>query len=62
MAVTVLEENGGGEVCLTEVQVIDCDSFFRRCWILPHTLPHIKIRVTVGISRSGLDLIAGGGA
>jgi hypothetical protein len=29
---------------------------------LPHILPHIKIRVTVDVSPSDLDLIKGGGA
>ena len=29
---------------------------------IPHILPHIKIRVTEGVSTSGLDLVRGGGA
>jgi hypothetical protein len=53
--------NSGGEVCLTEVQAIDYDSFFWLHKILPHILPHIKIRVTAGIYLSDLDFIEGGG-
>lgn len=37
-------------VCLTQIQIIDYDSFFRLQNILPHILPHIKIRVTVVVS------------
>ena len=29
--------------------------------ILPHSLPHIKIRVTVDVSQSGLDMVKGVG-
>ena len=53
--------NGGETVCLTQIQVIDYDSFFRLQSILPHILPHIKIRVTDGVSPSALDWIKGGG-
>ena len=56
------KENGGETVCLTQIQVIDYDSFFWLHSILPHILPHIKIRVTEGISLSDLDFIEGGGA
>ena len=52
--------NGGETVCLTQIQVIDYDSFFRLHSILPHILPHIEIRVTAGVSCSILDWIAGG--
>jgi len=44
-------------VCLTQIQVIDYDSFF---W-LQRILPHIKIRVTEGVSALALDLIIGSG-
>jgi|GEM_PF-6079697 len=44
------KENGGEGVCLTQIQIIDYDSFFRLQNILPHILPHIKIRVTVVVS------------
>ena len=54
---------GGGEtVCLTQIQVVDYDSFFGLHSILPHILPHIKIRVTEGVSLSALDFVEGGGA
>ena len=43
------------------IQAIDNDSFFRLCSILPHILPHIKIRVTEDVSLSALDFIEGGG-
>jgi hypothetical protein len=55
-------EYGGWGVCLTQIQIIDYDSFFRLQNILPHILPHIKIRVTGAVSQSDLDLIEGGGA
>ena len=58
----LLRECGGGTVCLTQIQAIDYDSFSRLQVILPHISPHIKIRVTVDVSESGLDLIIGGGA
>ena len=45
-------------VCLTQIQAIDYDSF---SW-LQVILPHIKIRVTVDVSQSDLDLARGGGA
>ena len=48
-------------VCLTQIQAIDYDSFSWLQVILPHISPHIKIRVTVDVSESGLDLIIGGG-
>ena len=58
-------------VCLPQIQIIDFDSFFPQCRILPHNLPHIKIRVTVvretrtgvtvGVSLSDLDFIEGVG-
>ena len=54
------KEIGGETVCLTQIQIIDYDSFFRLQNILPHILPHIKIRVTEDISLSALDLIKGG--
>jgi hypothetical protein len=40
---------------------VDYDSFFWLHSILPHILPHIKIRVTDGVSPSALDWIKGGG-
>ena len=43
-------ENGGEGVCRMQIQVIDNDSFSWLCRILPHILPHIKIRVTEGVS------------
>ena len=49
-----VEENGGETVCLTQIQVIDYDSFFGLHRILPHILPHIKIGVTEGVFLSGL--------
>ena len=49
-------------VCLTQIQAIDYDSFSWLQVILPHISPHIKIRVTVDVSESDLDLIRGGGA
>ena len=54
--------NGGETVCLTQIQVVDYDSFFGLHRILPHILPHIKIRVTEAVPTSGLDLVRGGGA
>ena len=45
-------------VCLTQIQVIDYDSFF---W-LQTNLPHIKSRVTAAVSLSTLDFIKGGGS
>ena len=54
--------NGGETVCLTQIQVVDYDSFFGLHRILPHILPHIKIRVTGAVSLSDLDFIEGGGA
>ena len=54
--------NGGETVCLTQIQVVDYDSFFGLHRILPHILPHIKIRVTEAVFLSGLDFIEGGGA
>jgi hypothetical protein len=44
-------------VCLTQIQVVDYDSFFGLHRILPHILPHIKIRVTEGVSKSDLDFV-----
>ena len=44
-------------MCLTQIQVIDYDSFF---W-LQRILPHIKIRVTEGVFALALELIIGGG-
>ena len=41
--------NGGETVCLTQMQVIDYDSFFWLHRILPHILPHIKIKVPVAL-------------
>jgi hypothetical protein len=55
------KENGGEGVCQMRIQAIDYDSFFWLHRILPHILPHIKIRVTVDVSQSNLDLIIGGG-
>ena len=43
------------------IQAIDNVSFFWFCRILLHILPRQKIRVTVDVSESGLDLIRGGG-
>ena len=54
--------SGGGTVCLTEVQAIDYESFFWLHRILPHILPHIKIRVTEAVATSVLDFIEGVGA
>lgn len=54
--------DGGEGVCQMRIQAIDNDSFFWLCRILPHILPHIKIRVTAGVSQSDLDLVKGGGA
>jgi hypothetical protein len=56
------KENGGEGVCRMQIQAIDNDSFFWLCRVLPHILPHIKIRVTVDVSQSDLDLVRGGGA
>jgi hypothetical protein len=53
----LLRECGGGTVCLTEVQAIDYDSFFRLQVILPHISPHIKIRVTEVASLSDLEVV-----
>ena len=39
--------NGGETVCLTQIQVIDHDSFFPERRILPHILPRIKIRLAL---------------
>ena len=49
--------NGGETVCLTQIQVIDYDSLFRRQIVLPNILPHIKIRIAEGVSLSTLDYI-----
>ena len=46
-------------VCLMQIQIIDYDLFSRRQIVLPHILPHIKIRVTEGVFLSALDLIRG---
>jgi hypothetical protein len=51
------KENGGEGVCLTQIQIIDYDSFFRLQNILPHILPHIKIRVTDVASLSDLEVV-----
>jgi hypothetical protein len=56
------KENGGEGVCRMQIQAIDNDSFFWLGRVLPHILPHIKIRVTVDVSQSDLDLVRGGGA
>ena len=53
---------GGETVCFMQIQAIDYDSFFWLQIILPHILPHIKLRVTEGISKSDLDLVRRGGA
>jgi len=45
-----------------QIQAIDNDSFFWLCRILPHILPHIKIRVTEASFLSALDFVEGGGA
>ena len=55
------KENGGEGVCQMRIQAIDNDSFFWSHRILPHILPHIKIRVTVDVSQSDSDLVRGGG-
>ena len=60
--VILVKVNGGETVCLRQIQVIDYDSFFLLRRILPHLLPHIKIRVTEGVSASALDLIIGSGS
>ena len=57
-----VELNGGETVCLTQIQVVDYDSFFGLHRILPHILPHIKISVTECVFLSALDFIEGGGA
>jgi len=44
------KENGGEGVCLTQIQIIDYDSFVWWQKIVPHIVPHIKIRVTVVVS------------
>jgi hypothetical protein len=54
--------NGGETVCLTQIQVIDYDSFFWLHRIVPHILPHIKLRFTEYVLPSALDLIIGDGA
>ena len=48
-------------VCLTQIQAVDYELFFCLHSILLHILPHIKIRVTDGVSPSALDWIKGGG-
>jgi hypothetical protein len=56
------KENGGEGVCLPQIQAIDYDSFFRLQVILPHSPPHIKIRVTEASFLPALDFVEGGGA
>ena len=56
------KENGGEVVCFPQTQIIDFDSCFLHCKILPHILPLIKIRVTDCVSLSGLDFIERGEA
>ena len=56
------KENGGEGVCRMQIQAIDNESFFWLHRILPHILPHIKIRVTEGVCLSDLGLVRGGGA
>ena len=51
------KENGGEGVCRMQIQAIDNDSFFWLCRVLPHILPHIKIRVTEVASLSDLEVV-----
>jgi hypothetical protein len=51
--------NGGETVCLTQIQIIDYDSFFRLQNILPHILPHIKTRVSEDVFLSESNFIEG---
>ncbi len=43
-----------------QIQIIDYVSFSRRQIVLPHILPHIKIRVTEDVFLLVLDSIEGG--
>ena len=56
------KENGGEGVCLRHMQGVDYNQFFWIQVILPHILPHIKIRVTEASFLSALDFVEGGGA
>ena len=53
------EGRGGETVCLTQIQIIDYVSFFWLHRILPHILPHIKLRGTECVFPTALDLIIG---
>ena len=55
----VVKVNGGGSVCLTQIQLVNDNALFDADHPTP-ILPRIKIRVTEGVSLSALDLIKGG--